>query len=210
MLYKYVIFDVDGTLLDTKSLYVQSLRKALKGYNGGAFADEELGASYGKPGLFTLRSLGVAESDLAGVHKSMLSNYERAWDTVKLFRGIAELLDTLKSRGHALAVATSRCDFEMDADRAFKPIMGFFDAVACSEIDMPPKPCPDILEKALKLLGITPGQAVYIGDTDYDRIAAEAAGMRFVGAGWGHEEEELAGKAWEVVCRKPSEILAIV
>ncbi len=210
MLYKYVIFDVDGTLLDTKSLYVESLRKALKSYSGGDFAEEVLGASYGKPGLFTLKSLGVAEGDLAGAHKSMLSNYEAAWDTVKIFQGIAELLDMLKSSGHVLAVATSRCDFEMDADRAFKPIMGFFDAIACSEKDMPPKPCPDVLEKAAKLLGIAPGQAVYVGDTDYDRIAAEAAGMGFLGAGWGFEEEELAGKAWEIICRKPSEVLAAV
>jgi len=210
MAFNFVIFDIDGTIMDTRSQYIASLKKTLENYHDRKFSQEELRPFYGKPGLPTLKCLGVAECDVEKVHKFLFSHYISACGTAKPFEGIADLLGELKVKRRCLAIATSRLGFEIIEDEALKPIVEYFDVVVCSEKGIPPKPHPAILQKTLMKLDATPEQAVYIGDTDYDYMAAKNAGISFIGAGWGLEETELGNKEWETICKKPFDVLALV
>lgn len=183
MSYQHIVFDVDGTLIDTLYSTTQALQDVLKEATGVVWPLEELEFSYGIPGIDTLRRLRVEEPEkLLKRWEDKLDDY-RQFDHV--FPGIPELLAALGEAGLGLGIVTSRTRKEFDADVAKLDLASHFQTVICADDTVGHKPRPDPLLKYLERTGGARGEALYIGDSVYDLGCAEAAGVDFGLAGWG-------------------------
>lgn len=181
--YRHIVFDVDGTLVDTLYSTTQALQDVLKEATGVVWPREELEFSYGIPGIDTLRQLKVeAPETLLRQWEDKLDDY-RQFDHV--FEGIPELLATLRGAGVALGIVTSRTRKEFDADIAKLDIAPYFQRVICADDTVGHKPQPDPLLKYLERTGCAKEETLYIGDSVYDLGCAQAAGVDFGLAGWG-------------------------
>lgn len=183
MRYKHIIFDVDGTLLDTEACVLHSLRETIRVLQQRDVEDADLLFALGIPGEVTLRKLGV--EDTAAGNKIWNGLFKKHFQTVKLFDGIVPLLDKLKTRGYELGIITSKNREEFTND--FEPfgITSYFGTIICVTDSPRPKPSPDPMFAYLAKAGIDQSEAIYIGDSPYDMRCAQSAGVDFGLAVWG-------------------------
>lgn len=127
-----------------------------------------------------------------------------------LFEGIAEVLETLAARGWTLGVATGKSDRGLDHCLATHGLSSLV-ATRQTADRHPSKPHPAMLEAALAEAGATPGEAVMIGDTQYDIAMARSAGVRAIGVAWGyHEAAELIAAGADAVADTPAHLLELL
>lgn len=204
MRYQHIVFDVDGTLLDTESANLRSLQDTLRQVSGQAPPQEELTFSLGIPGVDALTRLGIA--DVAGtlrLWEEKLSNYRHL---ISVFPGIPELLRELSRRELGLGVATSRTrrEFNVDFDHLeFTPLLKI---TVCTEDTALHKPNADPLLHYMARAKAQPEEVLYIGDSLYDMQCAANAGADFALAGWGATEVLNAPH----ILRHPQDVLALL
>jgi phosphoglycolate phosphatase len=202
---KLIIFDFDGTLVDSRSLILESHRLVFSEFQLAAPAPADSLALVGK-------SLDVILTQLAGPTAPILEMV-RAYDLLlpqlradpafaeKPFDGVGDLLHELSSTSDiVLGVATGhRSDTiapaleELRWTALFRTVQG---------ADMAPsKPHPAMLLQALAATGVAPSDAIFIGDTTFDMEMAQAAQLRSIGVGWGYHQTEplMAAGAQRVV-----------
>lgn len=181
--YRHIIFDIDGTLLDTESAILLSLKDTIFEMLHKDIPQEELKFAFGIPGETALRALGI-KNTLSANRKwnECLSKYKQS---IKLFDGIPELVRELKSEGYILGIVTSKDRHEFVTDFVPFGMADYFGRIICVEDAPRPKPNPDPLTTYLTLSGINAGQALYVGDTVYDSRCAKDAGVDFGLALWG-------------------------
>lgn len=196
MKYKHIVFDVDGTLIDTLYSTTKALQDVLLEVTGRLYPLEELVFSYGIPGIDTLRQLEVA--DPLGALKQWEDRLEDYRQHDRVFDGIPGLLAALREAGCALGIVTSRTRAEFDADFAKLDIAPYFQSVICADDTEGHKPQPDPLLKYLERAGGGKGEALYIGDSVYDMGCARAAGVDFGLAGWGATQRHEADYVFDV------------
>ena len=185
MSYSTVIFDLDGTLIDTVPLIVASHRHALATVLGRELPEEELREGIGRPLLEQMRVFDEERAqELFDVYREF--NHRVHDEYVTAFPGMLELCDDLRARGVPVAVATSKM---LDAVvLAYGVVPGLeerIDAMVTIENTKTHKPGPEPIEHALELLGRPKQGAVYVGDAVSDMLAARAAGVAAVGVTWG-------------------------
>jgi HAD superfamily hydrolase (TIGR01549 family) len=181
-----LIFDWDGTIVDSAQAMFLSYRHAYKKHLGITFPRDdadfrrivpmrlaESSARYGGP-----RAAAVAES---------YSWYYAAegYKTGRVYAGVREMLIELRRRGYGLGVASNKSRGRIGADIAFLQLDGLFDVLVTSEDTPERKPHPAPLLKAAQQLGLPPAVLAYVGDYSGDIIAAHAADMVAIGVGWG-------------------------
>jgi pyrophosphatase PpaX len=205
-----VIFDLDGTLIDSVELILVSHRHATEAVLGAALPDEVLRAGIGTPLIEQMRSFDALRAQElfdtyrahnASVHDQYLRPYE----------GIAELLDRLRAEGVAIGVATSKS--RDTVQRAFDliPIEPLIDAVVTVNDTERHKPHADPVLRALELLDRPAAGACYVGDSPYDLQAAAAAGVDGIAVTWGvFDESALAAENPAAIARTPSDLEAIL
>lgn len=186
--YKHIIFDVDGTLLDTERCVLNSLQETIRVLQHREVEFSDLLFALGIPGEVTLKKLGV-EDTTAG-NKVWNSLFKKHFGSVKLFDGIVPLLDVLKEKGYKLGIITSKNPVEFAND--FEPfgITHYFDTIICVTDAPRPKPSPDPMLAYLAKTGIDKREAIYIGDSPYDMYCARSAGVDFGLAVWGCRAKE--------------------
>lgn len=182
-MFKYVVFDVDGTMIDTEKEVISAYQKVIFQEFGRYFTNEELLKGYGAPTPKTLERYGFtniekAEQDYYGY---LFEGYGRC----TAFAGILELLDTLKDKNIPIGVVTSRCGFEIQKDPCLQSFIHKFDAVVCADDTVLHKPNGEPLLKAMEILGATADETLYIGDTGFDGQCAKNAGAKYALAVWG-------------------------
>lgn len=183
---KFVIFDIDGTLIDTKRQVVQSLVNILKEHLNIEKKYKELEFAFGIPGNKTLELLGVTNVDeIFPLWQEEIFNMSYL---SKIYDGVEEILMELKKRGLLLGIVTSRNDIELIRDINLKKIINYFNIIVTYSDKYLPKPNPDQLLKAIDLAKVKKESAVYIGDTLYDYYSAKNAGMDFILAKWDHQD----------------------
>jgi HAD superfamily hydrolase (TIGR01509 family) len=178
-----VIFDMDGTLIDSESVYIAAMQDAA-GTLGLALPIDLCHAMVGVPSHecnLMLHEHYGAGFDLAMFRGHFSTSVQRRMsERVPVKPGAVELLDFLRDRGLPLAIATSagRATAERNLGRA--GLLDRFDALATRDDVEHPKPAPDLYLEAAKRLGVAPERCVAFEDSSIGIIAAHAAGMRAV------------------------------
>lgn len=183
MLYRYIVFDVDGTLINTEQAIITSLQRVLREELGRDYQLAELGFVLGIPGAVALSQLGIAE--IARVNAKWNDYLDEARHLVSLFPGVAETVATLLSLGAVTGIVTSKTAAELRNDFGPFGLLDRFAHVVCADDTMRHKPDPDPIRKFLADAGAEPAQALYVGDTIYDSRCAGSAGVKFALAAWG-------------------------
>lgn len=211
-----VVFDLDGTLLDTLDDLMNSVNYALESNGYPARTKDEVRRFVGNGILLLMqRALpsGQENPDFDKVFAGFKEHYGiHCNDLTKPYDGIMELLELLKEKGVKMAIVSNKADFAVKelSEIYFKGII----PVAIGEKEsegIRKKPAPDTVMEALRQLGSTTENAVYVGDSEVDLATAENCGMDYILCEWGFRErkklEELGGK---VFVKKPSEIADLI
>ena len=186
-----VLFDFDGTLVDTTELIHQSMRHATSTVLGKEFTREELLSGVGRPLSDQMKGLDPDRADeLLEVYNA--HNVAHHDDLIREFPGVEDALSRLQKAGLELAVVTSKRRDSVDqALQSFPGLGRVVDRFVTMEDTAAHKPDPEPLWKGLEMLGASREEAVYVGDSPHDIAAARAAGLASVGVSWGaftHEQ----------------------
>lgn len=216
MKYQAVVFDLDGTLLDTLADLADSMNAVLAA-RGLPTHPVEAYKTFVGDAMPTLvyRAAPASRNDPA-LHAELLAaaraEYGRRWaDKTRLYDGVAEMLDGIAARGCKTAVLTNKPQefAELCVDRL---LAGWrFDAVRGVGDHTPPKPDPAGALRVCEALGLQPGDCLYLGDTNTDMRTAVGVGMYPVGAVWGFRTaEELRQTGAAALAEHPTDVLTML
>ncbi|MGL4335600.1 MAG: pyrophosphatase PpaX [Turicibacter sp.] len=181
---KAVFFDLDGTLIDTNKLIIDSFRHTFKTYFPERhFLDTEIYDCIG-PTLtqtFTLHNPDAVE-EMTDTYRTY--NKEKHDEMVEIYPGILEMLTALKSMNLKLAIVTSKKRDMAIHGAELTKIYEYFDFVVSSDEVSEPKPHPEAIQLALKHFGLTPEEVIMVGDNSHDMECAKNASVTSVGVGW--------------------------
>lgn len=190
MKYKHIVFDVDGTLLDTAECILYSLQQALKTVIGSSPEIGELTHVLRRTTAANMEYLGITDKDQADKTTALwVANEDKYSYMMRPFDGIPELLDKLKNSGCQLGIVTSRTHEELELVLAPQPIRSYFPVAICSDDTAEHKPSPAPLLKYMEQTGAKSGEILYIGDSSTDGMCASAAGTHFALAVWGSQDD---------------------
>ena len=209
MRFPVVLFDFDGTVLDSGQIILASMRHATKTVLGREIEDEILMAAVGGSGLNEqMRLLDEARVDeLVRVYRA---HNEPLHSGLSCCAGMEDALERLKDEGRTLGIVTAKRRATVALAFETVPIEHLFDVVVGSDDTERHKPDPAPLLHALGLLGARPDDAVYVGDSPFDIRAGKAAGMHAVAVTWGgiHPRERLEAEGPDAVVDSAEELLA--
>lgn len=183
---KTVIFDIDGTLLDTEPVYMRAWMEAGKlfGYHVTREALLQTRAVSKQIAMERLQACCGADFPYDTVRKERIRIAEELFQITPPERlrmpGALDMLRWLKDRGVTLAAATSTERNQTMAHLARGELTEFFSAIVCGDMVRRGKPDPEIFLKAAELVGAEAGDCLVVGDTPADVLAAEAAGMKMI------------------------------
>jgi HAD superfamily hydrolase (TIGR01509 family) len=208
-----VIFDVDGTLIDSVDLHAAAWVDAFHDYGHGVrFSDVR--RQIGKGGD-QLLPVFLPKEEIARIGKELEAHRgkllkERYLGEITAFPAVRELFQRLIADGKRIALASSAKEDELEEYKKIANIADLLDAETSSDDAEKSKPYPDIFQAALARLGNkSPDRTIVVGDTPYDAEAAAKAGLRTIGllcGGW--SDEELRRSGCIAVFRDPAELLA--
>jgi pyrophosphatase PpaX len=180
-----LLFDLDGTLLDTIDLLLDCLQHAFAGRERVP-SRAEWTAGIGTPLRSQLRDWGVAEHDL----EQVVGRYREHQDAhlermTRVFPGSHEVLQWARAEGYKLGVVTSKGRGMTDRSLRHVGLADAFDVVVAADDTTRHKPDPEPVRHALAQLGIAPAHALFVGDSTHDMHAGRAAGTATGAALWG-------------------------
>jgi pyrophosphatase PpaX len=211
MRFPVVLFDLDGTVIDSGAIILASMRHAAREVLGVEVPDEQLMAAVGGPGLEAqMQALSPDRADeLVTVYRE---HNEPLHDELACCAGMDEVLVQLKDEGRRLGIVTAKRRQTVDLAFARIPIEHLFETVVSGDETKEHKPDPEPLLLALDRLGAAPGDAVYVGDAPFDVKAAKAAGLYSVGVSWGgiHRRERLEAEEPDALVDTTEELLGVL
>lgn len=184
--FELIVFDWDGTLMDSAGLIVGSIQAAANDLGLAPPSDERARHIIG---LGLVDALRHALPDLPPERYGALAeryrqHYLSQDEQLSLFAGAAELVADLARRGHALAVATGKSRRGLDRAMAVSGLAGHFQATRCAD-ECHSKPHPQMLEELMAEFGVAPAETLMIGDTTHDLLMARNARVAAVAVGYG-------------------------
>ncbi len=208
-----LLFDLDGTLVDSIELILGSARHAFIGFAGHIPTDDEWRAGIGRPLQAVLLEYSAgdqAEADrlLARYREYQLEHHDRL---LHAYDGVVETLRALHAAGHRLAIVTSKSDWLAQRALDFVGIGELFGALVGCDTCVNHKPHPEPVERALALLGEERSNALFVGDSPHDVHSGLAAGVYTVGATWGaFSQAEMVASGANVVIDDITELPAAI
>ena len=209
--YKIILFDMDGTILDTLQDLADSVNWALRECGLPERSSAEIRRFLGN-GIFNLIRRSVPEGTPQEKEDEVRIVYKHRYeehcsDTTRPFGGIPEVMAELRRRGYRLACVSNKPDDDV-ARLAELHFAGLLDAWSGPLPGMPIKPAPDLCDRILSMEGLTRADAVYVGDTEVDIETAENAGMDCIVCAWGFRDEDFLKECGaKTIIHKPEELL---
>ena len=177
-----VLFDMDGVLIRSEEAWLRVLEDAGRHFRGSPVTREEFTPTFGQGTAEDVRVFGLrctpAELDAFYV-EHLPAHVGEVW----VNPDARELLEALAARGLRRAVVTNTVSVLARSLLEAARLLDSFEVLACADLVAHSKPAPDVVLYALGRLGVPPGEALMVGDSRFDRGAAQAAGVRFVGLG---------------------------
>ncbi len=203
-MYDCVIFDIDGTILDTKEASLLSVQQAYFMESGKLLSFEEIDFAFGTTNRKTAQRLQVADADV------FISNVDRQYhlhsDKNRIFPGIEDIIRRLYEKGVYLGVVTSKMIWEYEHDFSYFGLAEYFKTAICVEDTEKHKPDPEPLYEFFARSGQKKETALFIGDSVNDQLCAKHAGVDFALAGWGTAENLPA----EYLLQQPGDIEELI
>lgn len=183
MKYKHIVFDIDGTLLDTVDSLLNSLQETIFQLQRRTLDIEELRFALGIPGEIILEQLDVKDSKEANLLWN--ENLKKYNNSITVFDGIESTIKELKRKFYKVGIITSKNKKEYTNDFLPFEISKYFDYVVCSEDSVLHKPNPEPMKAYLAKTGVSKEEVLYVGDTVHDMKCASEAGVDCALALWG-------------------------
>lgn len=188
-----VVFDLDGTLLNTLDDLAASTNWALRNNSLPERTTEEVRAFVGN-GVRKLIERAVPEDTSEDVLELTFDDFKRHYmrhcqDKTRLYDGIPEMLQALKAAGLRLAIVSNKLQAGVDElyHRYFSDTV---DVAVGERPEMHRKPDPDMVVAALRQLGVDTSEAIYVGDSDVDLLTARNSGLLCISVLWGFRDRE--------------------
>jgi pyrophosphatase PpaX len=211
MRFETVLFDLDGTVVDSGGIILASMRHATQEVLGRDYSDEELMQAVGGPGL------EAQMSALAPDHVEQLVDVYRAHneplhDELEACAGMEDVLVRLREEGRRLGVVTAKRRSTVELAFAQVPLGHLFEAIVGGDETERHKPDPEPLLLGAERLGADPAATAYVGDSPFDVRAAKAAGMFAVAVTWGriHDRERLEAEQPDAIVDQAEELLGLL
>jgi HAD superfamily hydrolase (TIGR01509 family) len=206
-----VIFDVNGTLIDSNDLHAAAWQRAFRHF-GYEMPYEQLRSQVGKgsdnyiPHFLSPEDYARVGKELAQ-YKTELFKRDYAF-RITPFPGVRELFQKIRAENLRIALATSAKGDELDQYEHILKIEGLVDADTSKDDAARSKPAPDVFAAALQRLGVRAEDAIAVGDTPYDAEACTKIGLRIIGMlCGGFEEEELLRAGCFAIYEDPADLL---
>ena len=211
MRFPVVLFDLDGTVIDSGAIILASMRHAAKEVLGAEVPDDELMAAVGGPGL-EAQMHALAPDRVQELVEVYRAHNEPLHEGLVCFAGIDGVLVRLKEEGRRLGIVTAKRRTTVELAFAQVPLAHLFETVVGGDETERHKPDPAPLLLALERLGAAPKEAAYVGDAPFDVKAAKAAGMFSVAVTWGgiHAHERLEAESPDAIVDTPEELYGVL
>jgi pyrophosphatase PpaX len=207
-----VLFDLDGTLIDSGPMIVASMKHAARSVLGREIPDEVLASAVGGPGLVA-QMHALAPDRVDDLVAAYREHNEPLHDELEAFWEVVEILPRLRAQGRRLGIVTAkrRATVQLAFDR-LPELEDVFDVVVTSDDTERHKPSPDPILAAIDRLVASPEDTAYVGDSPYDIRAAKAARVHAVAVGWGgiHADQVLEREQPDAFARNAEELLGIL
>ena len=209
-----VVFDLDGTLIDSERLILASFRHTMRRHLGQVPPDDRWRRTIGRPLVVQVREFARSDSEAEAMIRTYtehnLANHDRL---VRPFAGIRDALDRLRREGRVLAIATSKRGVatRMGLAACDLPAKWFAAIVTADDVSRY-KPDAEPVLRALERAGEgDPRQAVYVGDSVHDMRSGRAAGARTAAVLWGpNGRDVLAPESPDLWIERPDEISSVL
>lgn len=214
MKYSTVLFDFDGTLLNTVQDLANAVNYAVSKHGHPTHSLPAITRMIGNGvNMLVARALpqGFDTPDYEEIMNDFRAHYAaHSSDNTAPYEGVEELLGQLKARGVKMAIATNK--YQLAAEELRKQFFtGHIDIIVGDFEGRARKPAADIALIALAQLGVERESAVYVGDTEVDMQTAAAAGLPCICVSWGYRSrEELIALGAEAIADTPAELLAML
>lgn len=207
-----LLFDLDGTLVDSIELILSSARHAFIGFVGRVPSDDEWRAGIGRPLAAVFREYAPEDGEtdrLIGRYREyQLANHDRL---LHAYEGIVPAVRDFAAAGHPLAVVTSKADWLARRALEHVGIADLFPVLVGCDTCVNHKPHPEPVERALALLGVSSSDAIFVGDSPHDVASGKAAGVYTVGVTWGaFARDEMEACGADVVIDEVTQLTRLV
>ena len=211
MRFSTVLFDLDGTLIDSGGIILASFRYATRTILNRVIPDEELVASVGGSSIHE-QMKEIDEDRAEELVQVYREHNEPLHEDIEAFDGIVDLLSELQTQGRKLGIVTAKRERAVKLVLDLLSLDGYFKAVVTAESTLNHKPHPEPILQALEDLDAEPAGAAFVGDSPFDMGAGRAAKVFTIGVAWGgiHPSERLAEAGAEVLVSSPEELLGVL
>jgi pyrophosphatase PpaX len=205
-----VLFDLDGTLIDSIDLILKSAQFAFAKCGLACPSDSEWLTGVGRPlpAMFAVFAPGHEPELIAAYREFQMANHDQL---VTVYPGVPEMLAELAASGHRMGIVTSKVSTLAIRGLSLTGIEGYFETIIGMDACKRHKPDPEPVQIALERLSSGPERAWFVGDSIHDMESGNAAGVSTVGALWGpFKAEDLAPSNPRYLAVTPGEVVSLV
>ncbi len=178
-----ILFDLDGTLIDTNELIIASFQHTIEQYGSREYKREEILDFIGPPLKESLAKINPdhVEAMVDTYRKHNIENHDQY---VKAYDGVVDTIEKLKSAGFRLGIVTTKMRHTVTMGLELTNLDGLFETVVTLDDVTHAKPHPEPVQQALKTLETAPSEAIMVGDNTHDIEAGQNAGTKTAGVAW--------------------------